>query len=559
MKTVLAALNARYAHSSLALRYLKCRNAEFDIHLREFSINDTAEHIYAALLREEADVYGFSCYIWNAEMTYRLAEMIKTALPQATVLLGGPEAGSNARRILQRYPWVDMVMVGEGEETLHDLLSALQGGKSVSRIDGLALRGEPLHLRKPMDLSTMPQPYTRDDILQNKEKILYFETSRGCPFHCAYCLSSAENTVRPFPMDYVKEGLQRFFDAGVPLVKLIDRTFNYDAKRAVEILRFILKNSKETCVHMELEPRILTEELIAVLGSAPRGKFQIEMGIQTIQPQTLRAVNRVCDLRTTAENIRKLRAFDNMHIHLDLIAGLPYEDYDGFKQSFAYVYDLKPHMLQLGFLKVLPATAIANQNGIFASTFPPYEVIKTDWISAQELCRLKEVEAAVELFYNSGAFAKTIDRLTQKEAFAVFEELGSLIRKESKNGKKKRKDWYEILYQTYGEALQKPLSEDFIRHNKSIPLPEFTRPQREHGFKDAVYRLMKREEFCDHYGVEPDPSVLRFERMDGRAWMMDYRTNRLFDITEDLQRYYAEREKTEPEVSYLQNRKDMIQ
>lgn len=536
MKTVLVALNARFAHSSLALRYLKRYNAEFEIILKEFSINDSLEHMYATLLTEKADVYGFSCYIWNMELTCRLAEMVKTALPDSKILFGGPEAGYRSEEILCRHSFVDMVMAGEGEETLKDLLSAMTQGTVVSGIPGLALRGEKLIQREPMDLSKIPQPYTEEDIRKNKEKILYFETSRGCPFHCAYCLSSAEDSVRPFPMDYVKEGLSMLFQEEVPLVKLIDRTFNYDSRRAEEILRFILKHSKNTCVHMELEPRILTDALIALLGSAPKGKFQIEMGIQSVNPKTLCAVNRVCDKEKTAQNIQKLCSFGNIHMHLDLIAGLPYEDYQSFKQSFAYVYALKPDMLQLGFLKVLPGTAIAGQEGIYAVSFPPYEVVATDWISAEELCRLKEVEEAVELFYNTGAFAKTVQILTKEDAFSAFEKLGRLIQEQQKDGKKKRKDWYGILFQTYGEELRPALSEDFIRNNKSIPLPEFTRPQRERGFKDAVYHLMKDESFCRAYGITPDLSQLRFERMNGRAWMMDYQTGRLFDISTELRK-----------------------
>lgn len=536
MKTVLVALNARFAHSSLALRYLKQYNAAFDIQIREFSINDSLGHMYAALLAEQAEVYAFSCYIWNMELTVKLAEMVKTALPHCRILFGGPEAAYRAEAVLCRYPFLDGVMIGEGEATLKEVLTALQDGKSLNGIAGLQLRDVPLIPREPLDLGTVPQPYTIEDIVQNREKILYFETSRGCPFHCTYCLSSAENTVRPFPMDYVKQGLSMFFAQQVPLVKLIDRTFNYDGHRAAEILRFILAESQNTCVHMELEPRILTEEVLELLGSAPKGKFQVEMGIQSANPKTLTAVGRTADMETAARHIRTLRGFGNMHMHLDLIAGLPYEDYESFGQSFDYVYGLKPHMLQLGFLKVLPGTAMEHESRIRACSFPPYEVVCTDWISAEELCRLKEVEEAVELFYNSGAFAKTIEKLTDNHPhpFAVFEELGTLFVQSQQTGKKKRKDWYGILYETYGENVRRELSEDFIRHNKSIPLPKFTRPERERGFKDKAYQLMKSPAFCEKYGVTPDLSRLRFERMDGTAWMMDYETGNLYDITREM-------------------------
>ena len=328
----------------------------------------------------------------------------------------------------------------------------------------------------------------------------------------------------------------RFFDAEVPLVKLIDRTFNYDSHRATEILSFILKHNKTTCVHMELEPRILTEELLHVLGSAPKGMFQVEMGIQSANPKTLQAVGRIFDPEKIAQNIQTLRSFETMHIHLDLIAGLPYEDYASFGKSFDYVYSLQPDMLQLGFLKLLPGTALEKEPRISAVSFPPYEVIATDWISAAELCRLKEVEEAVELFYNSGVFSATMKKLTKNHPhpFGVFEELGMLFSTHTKQGKVKRKDWYTILFHTLGEEFRDVLSEDFIRNNKSIPLPEFTCPQRERGFKDIVYQLLKSEEFCSRYQVTPDLSNLRFERMHGKGWMMDYQTGRLFDITEEI-------------------------
>ncbi len=539
MNTVLAALNARYAHSSLALRYLKAWNSAFPITVREFSINDSVTHIYTALLQEKAELYGFSCYIWNMELTVKAAQMLKLARPESVILLGGPEAGNRSYEILNRYPFVDGVMVGEGEETLHELLLAFKSGadmESLPQIRGLATRFYPFSSRPLLDLNKMPQPYTAEDIQEHKDKILYFETSRGCPFHCAYCLSSAEDTVRPFPMAYVKQGLKQFFDAEVPLVKLIDRTFNYDSHRAAEILRFILEYSHQTCVHLELEPRILTDEVLEVLKTAPKGKLQAEMGIQSTNPKTLAAVGRVFEKEQTEKNIKILQSYQTMHIHLDLIAGLPYEDYESFGHSFDDVYALRPDMLQLGFLKVLPGTALQGEARIHAVDFPPYEVVCTAWISPEELSRLKKVEEAVELFYNSGVFGEFIRQLTEKHPhpFAIFEELGDLFANEEKQGKKKRKDWYEVLFQAYGERYRHSLSLDFLRHNKSIPLPSFTKPEREKGFKDTAYRMMKSEEFCKRYQVEPDLSSLRFEQMDGVSWMMDYATGRLFDISKEI-------------------------
>ena len=536
MKIVLSALNARYSHSSLALRYLEKYNSNYNIKILEFSINDRLNSVFSGLMEESGDIYCFSCYIWNIEMTLKLAEMIKSALPDSIIVLGGPEVSYSAKDILSQYPFADIVISGEGEEALSQMLSHLEQGLPVEELNvsGVNHRNCPSSFAAAMDLSTIPQPYTAEDLKNLEGKIISFETSRGCPFGCSYCLSSAENGVRPFPDEYVRKGLSLFFENNVPLVKLIDRTFNYNSHRAAEILKFILEKSKSTCVHMELEPRILTDEILDILSTAPSGKFQIEMGIQSANPETLKAIGRSFDFEKTVKNINKLMSFKNIHIHLDLIAGLPYEDYESFSKSFDFVYKLRPNMLQLGFLKILKGTKISYDNHIKAASFPPYEVISTKWLSATDIIKLKLTEEAVETFYNSGAFSKTVEKLTRFSGFSVFEELGEFLNALQKNGSVKRKDLYSHLYEKYGDEIRNELAEDFIINNKSIPLPEFVRPRRERGFKDTVYNLMKTPEFCIKYQVEPDLTRLRFERMDKRAYMMDYKTNRLFDITNEL-------------------------
>ncbi len=534
MKTVLVALNARFAHSSLALRYLKAYNQDFPIYLAEFNINDPIGDIYQSLLREDGDVYGFSCYIWNIEPTLKLVEMLKKAKPLVKIFLGGPEAGYRYQQLFRSTPYLDGILVGEGEETLHQLLSALSENAPLAGIPGLVIDGETLIPRPPLSLSSIPLPYTKEDLMALDGKIIYFETSRGCPFRCSYCLSSAEGAVRAFPMDYVKAGLSLFFEARVPLVKLIDRTFNYDSHRAAEIISFILEQNPATCIHLEIEPQILTEEILELLKQAPKGLFQLEMGIQSANPETLSAIGRSFSPQKLIQNIQALQRPDNIHLHLDLIAGLPYEDYESFGRSFDFVYQLKPDMLQLGFLKVLHGTKIADHPQIIATDFPPYEVLATDWLSPLELSRLKEVEAAVELFYNSGAFPRTIEQLTKKDPFSVFEQLGRFMTKTEKRGKRKRRDWYQLLYELYGESLRDALSKDFLCHNQGYALPPFTRPERERGFKDKTYTLCKNPNFCETYGIVPDLKRIRFERMDGIAYMMDYQNGILHDITKEL-------------------------
>ena len=333
-------------------------------------------------------------------------------------------------------------------------------------------------------------------------------------------------------MDYVKKGLGMLLEEEVPLIKLIDRSFNCNPGRAEEILRFVLEHTRCSCVHMELEPRLLTEKLIRLLAEAPAGTFQVEIGIQTANPDTLAAVRRTPLSPEAETRVKQLTELPGVHVHLDLIAGLPMEGYRSFAHSFDYVYNMKPDMLQLGFLKVLHGTAMEEQEEITASSFPPYEVVGTRWITPQELCRLKRVEEAVEQFYNSGGFRETLAVLQPSAPFQLFEELGDLLYHAQQEGRLKRRELYGLLFEYLGEDFRKPLSLDFLKHNQSIPLPEFTRPQRERGFKDQMYRLMKQPKFCKKYGVEPDLRRLRFERMDGTAYMVDYATGRLFVLEE---------------------------
>ena len=531
MKTVLTTINARYSHSSLAIRYLKAYNSQFDIELAEFSINDRLGDMYAELCERNAQVYCFSCYIWNIEMTLKLAQMVKCALPHVHIVLGGPEAGYNAEKLLLQYDFITCILHGEGEITLGELLKAVQEGKCLKGIPGVVTQNGKFVPRPPMELDTVVFPYTREDIESLKNKLIYFETSRGCPFNCAYCLSAAEHKVRFFPLEYVKQGLLTFFEMEVPLIKLVDRTFNCNAKRAEEIVRFILAHSKKTCVHMEVEPQILTDEFILLLSSAPKGMFQLEIGVQSTNSKTLESVGRGWNAERAERNIRRLVEAGNMHIHLDLIAGLPFEDMQSFRKSFNDVYALRPQMLQLGFLKVLSGTPIEEFKGITAVDFPPYEVIATQWLSYQEILHLKEIEEAVELFYNSGIFARTIAVLTEEKAFEKFEELGALYKEQTRMGKVKRQNWYTILYEKYGDHIWKALVEDFLLHNQNWPMPAFSRPVRPEGFQKRVTALLRNEYFRKVFQIENDPQKIRFEYADGICYMADYNRKMLFDIT----------------------------
>jgi len=471
MRIVLSTLNSKFSHSSLALRYLEKYCAEFNPEVVELSINDNINTVYSRLLSKRAEVYCFSCYIWNIELIRKIAYMIKTAQPKSLIIFGGPQA--------KLYEFTDYLIIGEGEEGLFYLLSCIKKGDRPPKI-----------IQRKTDITKIPIPYTSADIKGLTNKIIYFETSRGCPFNCSYCLSSIEHSVRYFPMEYVINGFNMFFKHKVPVVKLVDRTFNCNLKRAAEIVRYIVDNSGGTCVHLEIAPHLLNDELIDLFFSAPQF-FKLELGIQSANNKTLKAVNRLFDLEKAEVNINRLKKC-GVKMHIDLIAGLPYENYASFARSFDFVYSMQPDMLQLGFLKVLNNTAIKNFPGIWYGSFPPFEVLKTNWLSPYEVSFLKKTENAVDKFYNSGVFPRTIKTLTKNNSpFAVFEKLGKALSKEEEEGKLSRVKLYDLLYEFGGEKIVQDLTFDFLKNNKNAPLPRFIKRTAPAGYKTKFKRYIK--------------------------------------------------------------------
>ena len=505
MKTILIALNAHYTHSSLALRYLREYNKHHNIEIAEFTINDSINTVYSALLSKKADFYCFSCYIWNVELTLKIASMLKIAMPQCRIVFGGPECSYSAEELIAEHIFIDHIITGEGEKAFDSLLS----GENHDRI----IKGQ------DVNLADITLPYSDNDLQLLRSKIIYFETSRGCPFRCSYCLSAAKTEVRYFPVEYVERGFDLFFRNDVSLVKLIDRTFNSDAKRAAEIIRYIKANSTVTSVHLEVEPSILTGEIIDELNTAPIGMFQLEIGIQTINEKTLAAINRKNNIKKITENISKLK---NTHLHIGLIAGLPYEDYESFSRSFNYVYSLNPDMLQLGFLKLLHGAPIEKQSGIKHRDFPPYEVIATDWLSADDLCRLKKIENTVDCLKNSGIFARTLEAIVKDDPFAVFEFLSDKIIGV------RRADLYDLLYDLYGEKIKHLLLYDFLLNNKDCKMPSFIVKDNINDFKNKCYK------FCRKHKEKPDLKMIRFEAAFGMVLMVDYTTKMICDVTAEF-------------------------
>lgn len=415
---VLVAINAKYIHTNLAVRSLKAQLLDFDVEILEMSINDPLHRIVKILLDQDTKRIGFSCYIWNMEIVLKLAEVIKKAKPQVQIIFGGPEVSFDGAALLEAHHFCDLIIQGEGEGKLQMLLKNenvdVQNG--LGSIPGLCYRHRSGEIIENPDASPIPLnqlvfPYLNLNIDSLKRKIIYYETMRGCPFSCSYCLSSAKQGLNMLSLDRVLAELNFFIQAGVKQVKLVDRTFNCDMGRAKEIFAFLIKQGGETNFHFEMTGDLIDDEMIDLLKTAPPGLIQFEIGVQSTAATTLSAIGRKISVSRTEEHVKKLLDHHNIHIHLDLIAGLPYESYAVFKESFNQVIALNPNMLQLGFLKCLKGTRIRAESKMHRynyASFPPYEIISNQYISAAELYRLRQIEVLVDRYFNSGAFKQSL-------------------------------------------------------------------------------------------------------------------------------------------------------
>lgn len=440
---LLTTLNSQYVHTALALYTLQayCRRDFPDLQVLEFNINQSLDWILGEIHRKQPRILGISTNIWNITESLELVDRVKKVRPETVVILGGPEAAADYAAILERPGAPDYIVLGEGEETLRQLLVQLEEGQAdFSRIAGLAWRqGDMIQRnpdRAPIDLATLPFPYS--DLSAFRHRILYYEASRGCPFRCTYCMSGwTEKNLRALPLDRVKADLQRFITAGVRTVKLIDRTFNVDRARTVAILRFLLEQDGETEFHFELVGELLDEELIGLLKAAPAGRFRVEIGVQSTCAEALKAVRRYNNLAKLQANCRALTAKDDgldqprPLVHLDLIAGLPYEDLATFGRSFDWTFRLRPDELQLGFLKLLKGSPLREQAAEYGYVFtatPPYELLQNNWLSYDDLLVLKGVEEMVEKFFNSGRFRYTLAYLFRDETLSPWAFFAALAR-----------------------------------------------------------------------------------------------------------------------------------
>lgn len=445
MQFLLVAVNAKYIHTNPALYSLRAYAGKELIpfvSMAEYTINNRVEEVLGSLYLKDPDVIGFSCYIWNFHFIQELLRELPKVLPETEIWLGGPEVSFDGQEALKKFPMVRGIMAGEGEQTFKDLLSFYvakdhpkmkSGYGNLLEIPRLVLPEGSSLARTPLDFSTVPFPY--DDLGEFKNKIIYYESSRGCPFRCSYCLSSIDKTVRFRDMELVMRELQYFLDHNVPQVKFIDRTFNCSRSRALEIWKYLADHDNGiTNFHFEIAAELLGREELELLKIMRPGLLQLEIGVQTTNPETLRKINRPADPEKIAGIVKEIKSGENIHVHLDLIAGLPYEGYDSFGRSFDCVYRMTPHQLQLGFLKVLKGTAIweqAEAYGIVYGDRMPYEVLYTKWLSYGEVLKLKRIEEMVELYYNSNQFVYTLSALEREFSapFAMFEELAAYYEK----------------------------------------------------------------------------------------------------------------------------------
>ena len=551
MKILLVACNAKYIHSNLAVYDLQAYASDYAdyIVLKEYTINQQKDDIMRDIYLEHPDVVCVSCYIWNLSFVKELmADLIKI-LPGADFWAGGPEVSYDAEKFLTENSEFKGVMVGEGEETFKELAGYYveKNPQDLKDMTGICYRDgdQIIHngWRQIMDLSSIPFIYK--DLSEFKNRIIYYESSRGCPFSCSYCLSSIDKKLRFRDTETVKKELQFFIDNKVPQVKFVDRTFNCKHDHAMAIWKYINEHDNGvTNFHFEISADLLREEELQEMSTMRPGLIQLEIGVQSTNPDTIKAIHRTMDFEKLKGIVDRIHSFGNIHQHLDLIAGLPYEDYDSFRHSFNDVYALKPQQLQLGFLKVLKGShmmEMCREYGIVYKTQEPYEVLSTKWLDYDHVLKLKTVENMVEVYYNSGQFQNTLEYLEKffPDAFSIYERLGSFyMEKGYGDVSHTRMRRYEILLEfledvpeiSMDQVKDQMVYDLYLRENLKSR-PGFARDQK--PFERQVWDFRKREKVAKNAHVEvfADGKVLLFDYAD-----RDPLTNNahVTDVTKDV-------------------------
>lgn len=551
MKILLVACNAKYIHSNLAVYDLQAYASDYADHivLKEYTINQQKDDIMRDIYLEHPDVVCVSCYIWNLSFVKELmADLIKI-LPGADFWAGGPEVSYDAEKFLAENSEFKGVMVGEGEETFKELAGYYveKNPQNLKDMTGICYRDGDRIIhngwRQIMDLSSIPFIYK--DLSEFKNRIIYYESSRGCPFSCSYCLSSIDKKLRFRDTETVKKELQFFIDNKVPQVKFVDRTFNCKHDHAMAIWKYINEHDNGvTNFHFEISADLLREEELQEMSTMRPGLIQLEIGVQSTNPDTIKAIHRTMDFEKLKGIVDRIHSFENIHQHLDLIAGLPYEDYDSFRHSFNDVYALKPQQLQLGFLKVLKGShmmEMCKEYGIVYKTQEPYEVLSTKWLDYDHVLKLKTVENMVEVYYNSGQFQNTLEYLENffQDAFSIYERLGSFyMEKGYGDVSHTRMRRYEILLEfledmpeiSMDQVKDQMVYDLYLRENLKSR-PGFARDQK--PFERQIWDFRKREKVAKNAHVEvfADGTVLLFNYAD-----RDPLTNNahVTDVTKDV-------------------------
>lgn len=434
MKIVLTAINAKYIHSNLAVYSLKASAGEYQnwIDIAEFTINNSADYVLEEIYKRKPDVLMFSCYIWNLSMIENVMREFHKLCPEVPIWLGGPEVSFETETFLRKHPEVTGIMKGEGEETFLELCKYYDGVMRLEDVAGITYRDEGGIVDTPwraiLDMSKLPFSYNKMEDFSNR--IIYYESSRGCPFSCSYCLSSVDKKLRFRDLNLVKEELQFFIDQKVPQIKFVDRTFNCNHEHAMEIWKYIHEHDNGvTNFHFEVSADLMNEEELALMEKMRPGLIQLEIGVQSTNELTIKEIKRTMKLERLKEIVAEIKGYGNIHQHLDLIAGLPYEDYATFRKSFDEIYALTPNQLQMGFLKVLKGSFMyehAKEYGILYHDNPPYEVLSTKWLTYDDVLRMKRIEEMLEVYYNSGQFEVAIKvmKCCYESAFDMFQKLG---------------------------------------------------------------------------------------------------------------------------------------
>ena len=545
MKVLLTAINAKYIHSNLAVYSLRAYAGKYaqQTEIAEYTINQTMDDILSDIYRKKPDILCLSCYLWNILYVEQLITEIHKVLPKMQIWLGGPEVSYNAVSVMEQYPQVTGVMCGEGEETFLELMEYWnQERESLDTIKGIVYRENGTCRQNPprpvMDLSKVPFVYDHIEDFQNK--IIYYESSRGCPFSCSYCLSSIDKCLRFRNLELVKKELQFFIDHEVPQVKFVDRTFNCKHSHSMAIWTY-LKDRGKTNFHFEVAADLLNEEEMELIASMRPGLIQLEIGIQSTNPETITEIRRKMNFEEVKRIVKRVQEKGNVHQHLDLIAGLPYEDYERFAQSFRDVYALHPEQLQLGFLKVLKGSYMHEKTEDYQLLYqdrPPFEVLSTKWLSYDDVIRLKGVEEMVEVYYNSGQFVNTL-RLLEEEFTDTFALYESLSRYYEENGlhmiNHSRITRYEVLFAFIKACVEKNVEnyrqmlilDLYLRENVK-KRPEFAGEVSVDKQKASAFYEKEAEERRYLKGYEGyDKRQLRkmthLEQINGNLYVFDYR------------------------------------